>query len=171
MHSRIYKLQPDFSLDYERINEYDFEDDFLSEGRDYVNDEGPETDEENYRWLAEASDWCDVLLETDPFMEHDPSASNIYTLRVRKADAVKELNRRKELIEASMKATTREHPETFFDYKTKLLFCGDNYGFWFAIDGWGNYNEVELLLWCIRECKDDEDSVLFRLEGSLDYHS
>lgn len=161
MHSRIFKLQPDFSLDYERINEYHFDsDNFLSDGRDYVSDDGPEEDEENYRWLAECSDWCDVLEEDGTFK-----------LRVRKADAVRELNRRKELIEASMKATTREHPETFFDYKTQLLFCGDNYGFWFAIDGWGNYNEVELLLWCIRQCKEDEDSVLFRLEGSLDYHS
>lgn len=169
MHSRIYKLQENLIADFEPIREWDYEDNgFLDTIGDYVSED---TDwMEDYEWLSDSSKselW--KVSFGDPIKiergEEEVEVPVGY-LTVDIAKAKQWLLDRAQKLADSIK----EDPMKAFSYESEVLILGDKYGFYFDTCDCCYYTDVEFIKYCIDYHKDKEE-VVFRLEGTLDYHA
>lgn len=168
MHSTIYKLQPDLTVEFDPIREWDYEDNgFLDKVGDYVSED---TDwKDDYEWLSESKNgelWTvnfgySIKIERG---EEEVEVPVAY-LTVNIAKMKQWLLNRAQVIADAIK----EEPMKAFSYEVELLILGDTLGYYFDING--TYRtDVEFIKYCVNRYGDEEE-VAFRLEGTLDYHS
>lgn len=168
MHSTIYKLQPDLTVEFDPIREWDYEDNgFLNAVGDYVDED---TDwKDDYEWLSESKEgelWTvkfggSIKIEKG---EEEVEAPVAYlTVNIAKAKQWL-VSRAQEIADA-----IKEDLMKAFSYEVEQLILGDKLGFYFDVNG-AYYTDVEFIKQCVNRYGDEEE-VTFRLEGTLDYHS
>lgn len=168
MHSRIYKIQPDFAKPFEKIEEDTFYDNgFLDGNHDYVSDD---TDwVEDYQWLSGSSFGNAFVVSIDGEMENplgeSPEKVPVYYLEVDLEEAFKLLKEKQEELIKQVSGDTIDA----FSYNARELIVGDTSGFYFYCEGEYMTN-VDFLLYLIT-VHGKSGTAKFRLEGSLDYHS
>jgi len=168
MHSTIYKLQPDLTVDFDPIREWDYEDNgFINTVGDYVNED---TDwKDDYESLSESENgelWkvdygYSVKIERGEEEVEVPVA--YLTVNITKMKQWL-LSRAKEIADA-----IKGDPMKAFSYEVEQLILGDKLGFYFDIGG-TYYTDVEFIKYCVNHYTDEAEAT-FRLEGTLDYHS
>ena len=168
MHSRIYKIQPDFAKPFEKIEEDTFYDNgFLDGYHDYVSDD---TDwAEDYQWLSGSSFGDAFVVGIDGEMENplgeSPEKVPVYYLEVDLEEAFKLLKEKQEELIRQVSGDTIDA----FSYNARKLIVGDTSGFYFYCEG-EYMTDVDFLLYLIT-AHGKSGTAKFRLEGSLDYHS
>lgn len=168
MHSTIYKLQPNLTVEFDPIREWDYEDNgFLNAVGDYVSED---TDwKDDYEWLSESKNgelWTVSFgypIKIERGDEEVEVPVGYLTVNIAKMKQWL-LNRAKEIADAIQKDLMK-----VFSYEVELLIFGDKLGYYFDIDG-AYRTDVEFIKYCVNHYQD-ETEVAFRLEGTLDYHS
>lgn len=167
MHSRIFKVQPNLNKDFELIREYDYEDNgFLDTVGDWVSDDVDLM--EDYQWLSEGSKSDMYVVRFDGEIKEDADQVESFPLAYLEVDVKK--------AEAYIAGVLSEYakkvvadPKFALSYEGELMIQGDKFGFYFDVDGWGYMTEFAFLNHVVDHYK--EGIAIFRLEGTLDYHS
>lgn len=164
MHSRVFKLQSDFTKEFCQIKEGDYEENgFVGGIADYVQEENTEDTVNSYNWLQDSSLGKVVSVEIGEVSKETLPDATLTVDREKAREFLEE--RAKEIVERFISEGAQG-----FGWEMREAVGGAKFGFYFDIDG-SYYTDVEFLSYCLTYKPEETRYIKFRLEGTLDYHS